>query len=46
MKLSVEHKMFSPGFFKESLGHFRKWLDDLVSSRQFACSPAAKFGMQ
>lgn len=31
MKLSVEHRMFSPGFFKESLGHFRKWLDDLVS---------------
>jgi hypothetical protein len=20
--------MFSPGFFKESLGSFRKWLDD------------------
>lgn len=32
MKLSVEHKMFSPGFFKESLGNFRDWLDDLVSS--------------
>ncbi|KAG8929001.1 hypothetical protein FRC02_006129 [Tulasnella sp. 418] len=30
MKLSVEHKMFSPQFFKESLGHFRKWLDDLL----------------
>ena len=31
MKLSVEHKMFSPGFFSESLGHFRGWLDRLVS---------------
>ena len=20
-------QMFSPGFFKESLGHFREWLD-------------------
>ncbi|KAG8907240.1 hypothetical protein FRB99_005064 [Tulasnella sp. 403] len=30
MKLSVEHKIFSPQFFKESLGHFRKWLDDLL----------------
>ena len=25
--------MFSPGFFRESLGHFRQWLDDLVRSR-------------
>ncbi|KIO34033.1 glycosyltransferase family 1 protein [Tulasnella calospora MUT 4182] len=30
MKLSVEHKMFSPQFFKESLGNFRKWLDELL----------------
>lgn len=30
MKLSVEHKMFSPAFFRESLGKFRGWLDDLV----------------
>lgn len=29
MKLSVQHKMFSPGFFKESLGGFRQWLDDV-----------------
>lgn len=28
MKLSIEHKILSPGFFKESLGHFKKWLDD------------------
>lgn len=28
-------QMFSPGFFKESLGGFRTWLDDrkLISSR-------------
>ncbi|KAG8996247.1 hypothetical protein FRB95_001778 [Tulasnella sp. JGI-2019a] len=30
MKLSVEHKMFSPAFFKESLGHFRTWVDELL----------------
>ncbi|PWN44933.1 UDP-Glycosyltransferase/glycogen phosphorylase [Ceraceosorus guamensis] len=29
MKLSVEHRMFSPGFFKESVGKFRGWLDEL-----------------
>jgi sterol 3beta-glucosyltransferase len=23
--------MFSPGFFKESLGHFREWLDQRAS---------------
>lgn len=34
MRLSVEHKMFSPGFFKESLGHFRQWLDDREFLRQ------------
>ena len=40
MRLSAEHKvghsrvvllilqMFSPGFFRESLGSFRQWLDD------------------
>ncbi|KAF8480636.1 hypothetical protein JB92DRAFT_3040487 [Gautieria morchelliformis] len=28
MKLSVEHKMFSPQFFKESIAHFRTWIDD------------------
>lgn len=33
MKLSVEHKIFSPAWFKESLGHFRGWLDDLVSKQ-------------
>lgn len=30
MALSVEHKMFSPGFFRESLGQFRDWLDELL----------------
>ncbi|KAG8993485.1 hypothetical protein FRB94_010728 [Tulasnella sp. JGI-2019a] len=30
MKLSVEHKMLSPAFFKEGLSNFRKWLDDLL----------------
>ncbi|KAM0787800.1 hypothetical protein ACM66B_003854 [Microbotryomycetes sp. NB124-2] len=40
MKLSVEHKMFSPGFFKESLGHFRQWLDDLFHESWLACQEA------
>lgn len=30
MKLSVEHRLFSPAFFKESLGKFRAWLDELL----------------
>lgn len=30
MELNIKHKMFSPGFFKESLGHFRHWLDVLL----------------
>ncbi|KAJ9123072.1 hypothetical protein QFC22_001261 [Naganishia vaughanmartiniae] len=40
MKLSVEHTMFSPGFFKESLGGFRTWLDDLLRDAWFACQDA------
>ncbi len=40
MKLSVEHKMFSPGFFKESLGNFRDWLDALLSDAYEACHDA------
>ncbi|WVR00064.1 hypothetical protein IAU59_007206 [Kwoniella sp. CBS 9459] len=40
MKLSQEHKMFSPGFFKESLGGFRKWLDDLLYDSWTACQDA------
>ncbi|KAL1413559.1 hypothetical protein Q8F55_001333 [Vanrija albida] len=30
MKLSTAHRMFSPAFFKEALGTFRQWLDDLL----------------
>jgi sterol 3beta-glucosyltransferase len=40
MKLSAEHKMFSPGFFKESLGSFRQWLDDLLVDSWYACEDA------
>lgn len=40
MKLSVEHAMFSPGFFKESLGGFRTWLDDLLRDAWIACRDA------
>nr|XP_019044752.1 hypothetical protein I302_06665 [Kwoniella bestiolae CBS 10118]OCF23682.1 hypothetical protein I302_06665 [Kwoniella bestiolae CBS 10118] len=40
MKLSQEHKMFSPGFFKESLGGFREWLDNLLLESWQACHDA------
>ncbi|OCF57503.1 hypothetical protein L486_04961 [Kwoniella mangroviensis CBS 10435] len=40
MKLSQEHKMFSPGFFKESLGGFREWLDNLLIESWQACHDA------
>ncbi|OXC68989.1 hypothetical protein AYX13_02600 [Cryptococcus neoformans] len=40
MKLSQEHKMFSPGFFKESLGSFRQWLDNLLLDSWQACKDA------
>ncbi|WWC63363.1 uncharacterized protein I303_105963 [Kwoniella dejecticola CBS 10117] len=40
MKLSQEHKMFSPGFFKESLGGFREWLDSLLYESWEACHDA------
>nr|ODN91658.1 hypothetical protein L204_05646 [Cryptococcus depauperatus CBS 7855] len=40
MKLSQEHRMFSPGFFKESLGSFRQWLDDLLVDSWEACQDA------
>lgn len=40
MKLSVENKMFSPQFFKESLGNFRKWLDELLVDAWEACKDA------
>ncbi|KAI7960184.1 hypothetical protein MJO29_005252 [Puccinia striiformis f. sp. tritici] len=29
MNFSVEHNFFSPGFFKEGLGYFKNWLNNL-----------------
>ncbi|KAF8270838.1 hypothetical protein EI94DRAFT_1569918 [Lactarius quietus] len=40
MKLSVENKMFSPQFFKESLSNFRTWLDDLLVDSWEQCKDA------
>jgi len=40
MKLSVEHSMFSPQFFKESLGKFRGWLDELLRESWLQCQDA------
>lgn len=40
MKLSVEHTIFSPGWFKESLGSFRGWLDTLFLESYEACKGA------
>jgi sterol 3beta-glucosyltransferase len=40
MKLSVDHAMFSPGFFKESLGNFKTWLDDLLRDAWESCHDA------
>ncbi|KAG6903130.1 hypothetical protein C0995_004677 [Termitomyces sp. Mi166 len=40
MKLSVENKMFSPDFFKESLTKFRPWLDQLLVDAWKACRDA------
>lgn len=40
MKLIPELQMFSPGFFKESLGSFRQWLDDLLLDSWNACKDA------
>ncbi|KAK0187892.1 glycosyltransferase family 1 protein [Armillaria mellea] len=40
MKLSVENKMFSPEFFKESLAHFRPWLDQLLLDSWESCQGA------
>ncbi|KAF9049628.1 glycosyltransferase family 1 protein [Hymenopellis radicata] len=40
MKLSVENKMFSPEFFKESLQNFRPWLDQLLLDSWEACQGA------
>ncbi|KAJ7069825.1 glycosyltransferase family 1 protein [Mycena amicta] len=40
MKLSVENKMFSPEFFKESLQNFRPWLDQLLVDSWESCQGA------
>ncbi|KAG9093377.1 hypothetical protein FRC06_011542 [Ceratobasidium sp. 370] len=40
MKLSVENRMFSPQFFKEGLGNFRQWLDDLLLDSWKQCQDA------
>lgn len=40
MKLSTDHAMFSPGFFKEALGGFRRWLDELLRDSWEACQDA------
>jgi sterol 3beta-glucosyltransferase len=40
MKLSVENKMFSPQFFKESISNFRSWLDDLLVDSWEQCKDA------
>ncbi|KAF9013495.1 glycosyltransferase family 1 protein [Cyathus striatus] len=40
MKLSVDHKMFSPEFFKQSLTTFRPWLDELLRDAWEACKDA------
>ncbi|KAJ3828774.1 glycosyltransferase family 1 protein [Lentinula raphanica] len=40
MKLSVENKMFSPEFFKQSLGNFRPWLDQLLIDAWESCQGA------
>lgn len=40
MKLSVDNKMFSVQFFKETLGKFRDWLDELLREIIEQCSDA------
>ncbi|ESK94997.1 glycosyltransferase family 1 protein [Moniliophthora roreri MCA 2997] len=40
MKLSVEHKMFSPEFFSEGITKFRPWLDQLLVDAWEACKDA------
>jgi len=37
MKLSVENKMFSPQFFRESIGKFKHWLDELLRGIMETC---------
>ncbi|KAI0074052.1 UDP-Glycosyltransferase/glycogen phosphorylase, partial [Panus rudis PR-1116 ss-1] len=40
MRLSVENKMFSPQFFKESISNFRTWLDQLLMDAWRQCGDA------
>ncbi|KAF9468587.1 glycosyltransferase family 1 protein [Collybia nuda] len=40
MKLSVDNKMFSPEFFRESLSKFRPWLDHLLADAWEGCRDA------
>ncbi|KAK7056827.1 hypothetical protein VNI00_002544 [Paramarasmius palmivorus] len=40
MKLSVEHKFFSPEFFSEGITKFRPWLDQLLVDSWEACKDA------
>ncbi|CCF52740.1 hypothetical protein NDA11_004010 [Ustilago hordei] len=40
MKLSVEHRIFSPAFFRESIGKFRVWLDELLRECWEECQGA------
>ena len=40
MKLAVEHRLFSPAFFRESVGKFRSWLDELMRQVYEGCYDA------
>ncbi len=40
MKLAVEHRLFSPAFFRESVGKFRAWLDELLREVMEGCYDA------
>ncbi|KAK0546158.1 hypothetical protein OC845_004725 [Tilletia horrida] len=40
MQLSVEHRIFSPSFFRESIGKFRDWLDELLRESWEQCQGA------
>ncbi|UZJ56099.1 hypothetical protein CBS101457_005419 [Exobasidium rhododendri] len=37
MKLSVEYTIFSPQFFKEAIGKFKHWLDELLRGIMETC---------
>ncbi|CAD6975346.1 unnamed protein product [Tilletia controversa] len=40
MQLSVEHRILSPSFFRESIGKFRDWLDELLRESWEQCQGA------